>query len=250
MPTVLDFPDNPTPSQRFAASNGVLYLWNAQMGLWVVLHDDPSAAGMFAPSGAIVDFAGASAPNGWYLCDGSLKNRDIDAPLFAAIGELYGAGDGVTTFALPDLRGRVTAGVDGDADRLPDWILGAAGGEWFHTLNPSEMPVHSHSVYDAGHGHGDYGHGHGVGDPAHIHATNAAGHVGSNSGLGGSGGGGLLWAGEWLGSTDYRTTGIWLGAGAANISVSGTGIWLYNAGGGGGHNNVQPTMALNKIIKR
>src|SRR5262252_7164864 len=154
----LDFPDNPAPHERFIGSNGVIYFWNAQFGVWIVLHDDPTVTSLFAAPGTITDFAGASAPTGWYLCDGSFKNRDIDAPLFAAIGETFGEGDGETTFALPDLRGCVTAGVDAGADRLPDWVLGSQGGEAEHVLSWNEMPSHTHSVGDPGHTHGDSGH--------------------------------------------------------------------------------------------
>jgi microcystin-dependent protein len=85
------------------------------------------------PTGVMVPYAGAVAPAGWYLCDGSLKNRITDAGLFAVCGTTYGAGDSSTTFQLPDMRGRVPAGVDGGAGRLTStWfgnaVLGAAGG--------------------------------------------------------------------------------------------------------------------------
>lgn len=64
------------------------------------------------PPGAIVAFAGAIAPAGWLLCDGSAVSRTTFAALFAAISTAYGPGDGSTTFNLPDLRGRTTVGKD------------------------------------------------------------------------------------------------------------------------------------------
>jgi microcystin-dependent protein len=54
------------------------------------------------PSGAIMFYGGNSPPNGWYVCDGSAKNRTTDANLFTIFGTTYGAGDGSTTFNLPN----------------------------------------------------------------------------------------------------------------------------------------------------
>ena len=62
------------------------------------------------PPGMVLPFAGAAAPEGFLLCDGSAVSRTTYGDLFAAIGTAYGAGDGSTTFNLPDLRGRVAAG--------------------------------------------------------------------------------------------------------------------------------------------
>lgn len=64
------------------------------------------------PPGAVIPYAGSSAPDGWLLCDGRTVSRTTYAALFAVIGATYGAGDGKSTFALPDLRGRVTAGAN------------------------------------------------------------------------------------------------------------------------------------------
>lgn len=64
------------------------------------------------PSGAVMPYAGSAAPEGWLLCDGSAVSRTTYAKLFAAIGTTYGTGDGSKTFTLPDMRGRVPAGVN------------------------------------------------------------------------------------------------------------------------------------------
>jgi microcystin-dependent protein len=105
------------------------------------------------PVGTIVAFAGPDAPPGWLLCDGSVQPKANYAPLFAVIGTLYG-GNGVTTFNVPDLRGRGTVGKDDiggtPAGRLtsasgfasPD--LGTTGGAETHKLTTSEMPSHNH----------------------------------------------------------------------------------------------------------
>lgn len=62
------------------------------------------------PPGAVIPYAGSSAPDGWLLCDGRTVSRTTYAALFAVIGTTYGAGDGKSTFALPNLQGRVAAG--------------------------------------------------------------------------------------------------------------------------------------------
>lgn len=63
------------------------------------------------PSGTVIAFAGASAPEGWALCNGALLNRTTNAALYAAIGVAHGNGDGSTTFHLPDYRGSFLRGV-------------------------------------------------------------------------------------------------------------------------------------------
>lgn len=149
-------------------------------------------------------YAGASAPSGWLLCYGQAISRTTYAALFAAISTAFGAGDGSTTFNVPDCRGRVPAGKDDmggvAASRLTTAgsgvngaALGAVGGAQTHTLDTTQIPAHNH---------------------AYVPAT-----TGGNSAAGGQGYG-------YPGST-----------------VTG------NAGGGLAHNNTQPTIITNYIIK-
>ncbi len=110
------------------------------------------------PAGVLMPFAGASAPTGWLLCAGQTVNRFTYASLFAAIGTTYGAGDGTTTFALPDLRGRTVFGLDNmngtDAGRLSVAnTLGGAGGAQTksgstasYTLTIADIPAHTHDA--------------------------------------------------------------------------------------------------------
>lgn len=78
-----------------------------------------STSGVITPIGGVVAYAGNTAPNAsWQLCQGQAVSRTTFANLFAILGITYGSGDGVTTFNLPDLRGRTVAGVDGGANRL------------------------------------------------------------------------------------------------------------------------------------
>jgi microcystin-dependent protein len=97
------------------------------------------------PAGIILPFAGPTAPSGFLPCDGSAVSRTAFANLFAAIGITWGTGDGVTTFNLPDLRGRAPIGA-GQGAGLTDRTLGSIFGEESHTLSVSEMPSHSHTI--------------------------------------------------------------------------------------------------------
>lgn len=76
----------------------------------------------FVPPGTVVAYAGAVVPPGWLLADGAEVSRTTQAGLFEAIGTTYGAGNGTTTFNLPDYRGRTLAGkgTGADVDSLTD----------------------------------------------------------------------------------------------------------------------------------
>jgi len=147
--------------------------------------------GASLPAGVMVPFAGAAAPSGWLLCDGAAVSRADYAALFDAIGTTFGAGDGATTFNLPDPRGRAVIGA-GQGPSLTNRALGATVGAETHTLTTGEMPSHSHTAP----------------------SPNTA-----------SGGG---TAGDRQNQGTYNTG---------------------SAGGGGAHNNMPPSLALNFIIK-
>ena len=97
-----------------------------------------------SPVGSINSFAGAIAPDGWLLCNGSNVLRDTYKSLFSVIGVIYGNGDGETTFTLPDMRGRVSV-TAGTGTGLTNRVLGTIGGEETHTLTINEIPSHTHS---------------------------------------------------------------------------------------------------------
>ncbi len=105
------------------------------------------------PTGAVVPYAGTSAPTGFLLCDGSAVSRTTYADLFTVCSTTYGAGDGSTTFNLPDLRQRF---VLGKAASGTGNALGAAGGSIDHTHSYSQVVNHTHAVTitDPGHQHG------------------------------------------------------------------------------------------------
>lgn len=110
------------------------------------------------PTGIILAYeansTNPSVPSGWLLCDGQAVSRTgSTAALFALIGTSHGAGNGSTTFNVPDYRGRILCGFDNmggsSANRMTnaqaDTVAGAQGAET-HTLSSGEMPAHTHNV--------------------------------------------------------------------------------------------------------
>lgn len=122
--------------------------------------------GTAAPTSTIVMFGGASAPIGWLLCDGSAVSRTTYAALYAAISTTYGAGDGTTTFNLPDFRSRSPVGAGTGLGGHPSNVgTGAPNntsptggmtlptrtrGQWFgetsHTQTVAELATHTHDL--------------------------------------------------------------------------------------------------------
>src|SRR3954468_937159 len=103
----------------------------------------------FAPGGTLIMaepflseirvFSFNFAPKGWALCNGQLLPINQNQALFSLLGTTYG-GNGQTTFALPNLQGRVPIHMGNGHN------LGQAGGETAHTLTISEIPTHTHSA--------------------------------------------------------------------------------------------------------
>jgi microcystin-dependent protein len=91
----------------------------------------------------INQYAGSTAPSGYLLCQGQAVSRTTYAILFSAIGTTYGAGDGSTTFNLPDLRQRVPVGLNSSGTFN---ALGNTGGAETHTITVAQLPSHTHSV--------------------------------------------------------------------------------------------------------
>lgn len=108
------------------------------------------------PVGMVVNYIAGTPPPGWVFANGQNLLRAQWPVLFSQIGELWGNGDGSTTFGIPDLRGRVVAGLDtmgsgGSANRLSTVLPlsdqnGAAGGSQQHILHFNEMPKHRHRI--------------------------------------------------------------------------------------------------------
>ena len=119
------------------------------------------------PVGSIQAFAGANAPAGWLLCDGSAVGRGNYPDLYNTIGNTYGSGDSSTTFNLPDLRGRMPMGAGTglglnasgsgttSGTAMTARTRGQWGGEETHLLTGAESGVaaHNHGITDPGHSH-------------------------------------------------------------------------------------------------
>lgn len=218
-------------------------------------------------TGVVLPFAGATPPKNWLLCDGQAVSRSVHAKLFSIIGTMFGVGDGISTFNLPDLRGRVAAGKDNmggtAAGRLTAAgagvdgnTIGATGGFQIHSLTLAQMTAHTHTATDSGHTHSVYDptHAHSVYDPGHSHQidgwnlsafdpTGGGYSVGADAPNSGGAGTGQVAKSTVTGMGIYAAaTGISLYNGTANISVG-------SQGGGGAHNNTQPTIVMNHIIR-
>jgi microcystin-dependent protein len=101
--------------------------------------------------GAIFLYAGSDEPDDWMICDGRAIDRTSFSPLFSMVGTTYGVGDGMSTFNIPDLRGRCAVG-SGQGSTAEGGTagtsrsLGQKGGTETHTLTSAQMPAHTHGV--------------------------------------------------------------------------------------------------------
>lgn len=95
--------------------------------------------------GEIRLFAGNYNPENWILCNGQSMSVQQYQALYSLIGVTYG-GDGVNTFNVPDMRGRLPVG-QGQGTGLTNRVIGQTGGEENHTVVEAEMPAHTHPVY-------------------------------------------------------------------------------------------------------
>lgn len=94
--------------------------------------------------GMIQPFGFNFAPQGWATCSGQILSIAQNTALFSLLGTTYG-GDGVTTFALPDLRGRVAVG-QGQGPGLTAYVMGEETGTESTTLTQNQMPQHTHPL--------------------------------------------------------------------------------------------------------
>ena len=173
------------------------------------------------PTGSVTLYAGETAPTGWVICDGRELSRTSFPTLFNAIGVAYGSGDGSTTFNVPDLRGLTPVGLNAAESEFN--VLGKTGGAKTHTLTTAQMPSHAHDFDSSGK----------QGVPR------MAGNDGVPPNV-------TFWGvNRGTGFTHYMI-GIQATAGPGTIAEPTN---THTAGSSQAHNNLQPYMALNYIIK-
>lgn len=102
------------------------------------------ATGDTLPIGSIMSYPKAVAPENWLICDGSAVSRTDYSELFNVIGTFFGAGDGKTTFNLPNVKGKTIVGLDNSDTDFN--AIGKVLGEKTHTLTVDEIPSHNHSM--------------------------------------------------------------------------------------------------------
>ena len=207
---------------------GTTVIYRAASGLIEQIDGETSTIQtVLPPPGTIVDYAGSALPNGWLLCYGQAVSRTTYAALFAALGTIWGSGDGSTTFNLPDLRGRATFGLDNMGGTAAGRIsvtmtgttLGTTGGVETSTITTqAQLPNVTFSVT--------------ITDPGHVHT------VGSTQNVGGGGGFGTAITSNQLGTvqtTLSHTTGI-----TASATSGGSSATI---------NTISPAAIVNKLIK-
>lgn len=167
---------------------------------------------LYSP-GMIVPYAGTSVPDPWLMCFGQAVSRTTYADLFTAIGTTYGAGDASTTFNLPDLRGRVIAGQDDMGGSSANRLTGLSGGIDGDVLGGSGGEQ-THTLTSA----------------ESLVALPLKKYTGSG--------------GDAVNTTQLTDTA----RATAGVVTGTTTTDSLNLGGGGTHNNVQPTLILNYII--
>lgn len=148
------------------------------------------------------------APAGWAFCDGSLISIAENPTLFNLIGTTYG-GDGVNTFALPDLRGRTPVGTGQLNGGTSNYIIGQNGGAETVTISANQYPHHTHP----------------------LQATTATGNANAVAGA-------FPAAGQQVYTSNAPLAGDALNSAAVGMAP----------GGGGSHSNLQPFLTCNWII--
>lgn len=241
-------PSNPTAGMLWWKTNeGTLwtYYYDGDSYQWVeatnvIANVEPNPI----PAGAIMAWTSDLIPSNWLLCDGSAVSRTTYTSLFAAIGTTYGVGDGSTTFNLPNLKGKTVVGKDSSQTEFD--TLGETGGAKTHTLTTAEMPSHTHTQDAHSHTYsgttstaGNHNHAIYV-DSTQLRYINTS--ASQSSGMGGlagiAGGADNLRTGT-NGDHTHTYSGTTSSVAATNQST----------GGGGAHNNLQPYIVLNYIIK-
>jgi microcystin-dependent protein len=239
--------------------------WGSKLNADLANIDAIMAATM--PIGAMIDFAGAAAPTGWLLCDGSTHPIASFPKLAAVLGTLYG-GDGTTTFGVPDSRGRVLAGVGSTTDtagNLGSFTLGEMIGWFYYPIDAAHLPAvavtidaggdHTHSGYTDAQGTHQHG-GNTDGQGNHAHQVTSPSTINTNFGVQTAvqANFGTNFIGEYTDTQGNHAHNLWTswdGNHAHNVGTYGSGPHTHTgriAGGGTPLPVYQPILAATKII--
>ena len=179
------------------------------------IHDGSTAGGAeIVPSGTIVGYGAASAPTGWLLCNDAAVSRSTYARLFAVIGTGYGAGDGSSTFNVPDLRDKVPLGKGTNNDTLGTTTGSAAASSVLASASKTGVTTAASNTGTANTGTGNTGTGNtATGTTDDNTATTAA----SNTGTGTTGTANTGTANSGTGNTGTGNTGA---EGAGDLTLT------------------------------
>jgi microcystin-dependent protein len=227
----LDFPNTPVDGQVYDN-----YYYDASMQSWRAY----GTVNLAVPAGIINQYGGSVAPDGYLLCNGQSLSTGAYPSLFTAIGYTYG-GSG-SSFNIPNLQNRVPVGRGTDTEFD---TLGETGGSKTHQLTIDEMPSHTH-IQDA-HNHTQNSHNHTQNSHSHAARVGVSGADDNNH----TGNGDFV-ADSDAGYKTNRTVTVDATT-ATNIATTATNnattATNQNTGGGQAHNNLQPYIVLNYIIK-
>ena len=198
---------------------------------------------VYTPVGAILSYAGQSAPGGWLLCDGSEVSKSLYPRLFSVIGTIYGTAVNINNFVLPNLVDRVPVGKSGSSS------LGDSSGNSSIILSVGQLPSHTHTgTSDVSGSHSHTGttdisgeHTHSITDTGHSHSVDDA-YFSENHGLGQN------YFGTSSGTdndNDLYTRNINTGSSSTNISINSSGnhTHTFTTGNAGSHAHTFTTNA-------
>lgn len=239
-PPAIEFIDNLGNVDISSPSNGSALVFKEETAKWV--NDVPAVY-----PGQIFAYVGSSAPNGYLLCNGAQVSQASYPALFSILGTRYNTGsESIGNFRVPALTSRVPVGLaSGDVEEFSS--LGQTGGQKAVTLTANQIPSHTHTQlehnhFQNAHNHTQVSHSHSVNQQFYPSGWEAANF---GSGFFGSFRGRTIIQGGTNYGTDGRTPGI-QNTTATNQNTTAVN---QNTGGGQPHNNLQPYVVVQYIIK-
>jgi microcystin-dependent protein len=241
-----EYADNSSSVAAAALVDAAPSTLNTLNELAAALGDDANFAttitNALSPIGSVTAYALPTPPAGWLLCDGSIYSASAYPTLSVGLGSTYG-GNGTTTFAVPNLKGRIPVGLDSSQTEFD--TRGETGGAKTHTLTSAEIPAHSHPNTASFTGSAGTT---GNDSPDHAHGPSSSNFALWTGGIVGLAGGGIsapsgMGVSSSTAGANARHQHSFTPAGTVTITNN------NNTGGGGAHNNLQPYLVMNYIIR-